>query len=88
VQTLALTIELPDELANSQPDVDALLQQAEARAREALLVKLYDLGQITTGRAARILDISRREFLDLLGQYGVSEFDENMDIATEARRGF
>jgi predicted HTH domain antitoxin len=40
--------------------------------------------KISSGRAAELLSISRREFLDLLGRYGVSEFDETMDVAAEA----
>ncbi len=52
-------------------------------ARESLLVGLYDLGKISSGRAAEVLGISRREFLDLLGHYRVSEFDEEMDVEQE-----
>jgi predicted HTH domain antitoxin len=59
--------------------------ELEALAREALLVRLYDLGKISSGRAAELLGISRREFLDLLSQYNVSEFDESLDVAAEAR---
>ena len=87
MQTLDLQIELPDELLASATDIETLAHQAETRAREALLVKLYDLGRVSTGRAAKILGISRRDFLDLLGQHGVSEFDEDMDIMEESRRG-
>ncbi len=76
-----LQIDLPDELV-------AVLNETDVQAiREAALVKLYDLGRISSGKASRILGISRREFLDLLGRYGVSEFDESMDVAAEARIG-
>gem|GEM_PF-162439 len=56
-------------------------------AQEAFLVRLYDLGQISSGRAAEILRISRREFLDILNKYGVSLFDEEVDLEVEARCG-
>lgn len=75
-----LRIELPDDALDGMSE-----EQAQAVAREALLVKLYDLGMISTGRAAEILGISRRVFLDLLGEYGVSEFDEEMELAEEMR---
>ncbi len=76
-----LQIDLPDELV-------AVLNETDVQAvREAALVKLYDLRRISSGKAARILGISRREFLDVLGRYGVSEFDESMDVAAEARIG-
>lgn len=75
-----LHIELPDDALDGMSE-----EQAQAVAREALLVKLYDLGVISTGRASEILGISRRAFLDLLGEYGVSLFDESMDLAEELR---
>ena len=75
-----LSIELPDEL------VAALgAEKAQALAREALLVKLYDLGDISSGRAAHILGITRRAFLDLLGRYNVSIFDDTMNLEEEMR---
>lgn len=75
-----LRIELPDDALDGMSE-----EQAQVVAREALLVKLYDLGVISTGRASEILGISRRAFLDLLGQYNVSLFDESMDLAEEMR---
>jgi predicted HTH domain antitoxin len=59
----------------------------EALAREALVVRLFALSDISAGYAAELLDISRREFLDLAGQYNVSTFDDTMDIAREAAYG-
>ncbi len=76
-----LQLELPDELVASLSSGDV------AAVREAALVKLYDLGRISSGKAARLSGISRRAFLDLLGRYGVSEFDETMDVAAEASIG-
>jgi predicted HTH domain antitoxin len=76
-----LQIEYPTELLAHKAKAEL-----EHLAREALMVRLYDLGEISSGRAAEILGISRREFLDVLGRYNVSEFDESMDIEAEARR--
>lgn len=53
-------------------------------AREALVVRLYALGDLSSGEGAELLGISRREFLDLLGRYNVSIFDETMDVRKEA----
>lgn len=77
-----LQLELPDELVSSLSSGDV------AAVREAALVKLYDLGRISSGKAARLLGMSRRAFIDLLGRYGVSEFDETMDVAAEASIGY
>lgn len=74
--------DLPDDVLDAVGE-----EQAGTLAREALLVKLYDLGEISTGKAAEILGISRREFLDVLGRYGVSEYDDTLNVADEARRG-
>lgn len=78
----ALQIELPDELVSSVGE-----DKARSLAREALLVRLYRLGEVSTGRVAEILGITRREFLDVLGAYGVTEFDDTIDLLDEASRG-
>lgn len=49
-------------------------------------MRLYDLGEISSGQAAAILGIARREFLDLLGAYHVSIFDEDVDLVAELQR--
>ena len=69
-----LQVAYPEELLR-------LVDQAELEqlAREALLVKLYDLGKVSPGRAARILGTTRREFLDVLGRYGVSTLDAGIE---------
>ena len=78
-----IQIDYPEELLDP---TDQTAESLEALAREALLVRLYDLGKLSSGKAAELLGISRREFLDLLGTYNVSEFDETMDVAAEAQR--
>jgi predicted HTH domain antitoxin len=81
MKTLELAV--PDELYVAMDE-----NEIRALAQEALLVRLYELGRIGSGRAAQLLGISRREFLvDLLGRYGVSHFDENIDLTAEAARG-
>jgi predicted HTH domain antitoxin len=79
-----LVIEFPDEILKTPGHTKDVLEKL---AQEALLVRLYDLGLISSGRAAELLHVSRRAFLDLLGQYGVSAFDEQLDLDAEAGRG-
>jgi predicted HTH domain antitoxin len=79
---LTLNIQLPDELLTSRDK-----GQLEALAREALIVRLYELGELSSGEGAELLGISRREFLDLVGRYGVSIFDDAIDVQKEARYG-
>jgi predicted HTH domain antitoxin len=55
-------------------------------AHEALFVRLNEQGLLSSGRAAQLLGLSPMDFLDLLGRYRVSYFDESADLAAEVRR--
>jgi predicted HTH domain antitoxin len=79
-----LEVECPEELLAAPGLTRADLARL---AQEAFLVRLYHLGEISSGRAAQVLHLSRREFIDLLSRYGVSVFDEQADVEAEARRG-
>jgi len=57
---MKLIMEFPDELNLREDEV-----------KMAALAKLYELGKISSGKAAKLLGISRVEFLDLLGKYKV-----------------
>jgi predicted HTH domain antitoxin len=75
---MGLRLQVPESLAGQ--DVHRL----ERLALESLIVRLYALGELSSGEGANLLGISRREFLDLLGLYNVSIFDDATDIAKEA----
>lgn len=75
-----LHITLPDDLAQALGQSEAALSHL---AYEAMAIRLYALGAISAGKVAELLDISRREALDLIGHYGLSVFDETMDITEE-----
>jgi predicted HTH domain antitoxin len=79
--TMQLRLQVPEQLT------DKSQQQLEALAFEALVVRLYTLGELSSGEGAKLLDLSRREFLDLLGQYNVSLFDDEIDLKKEADYG-
>ena len=57
---MKVVVEVPDELKLKEDEV-----------KIAALAKLYELGKISSGKAAKLLGISRVEFLDLLGKYNV-----------------
>ena len=47
-------------------------------SRELLIlaaVKLFELGKLSSGRAAQLAQVSRVEFLTLIGRYQVSPFN-------------
>jgi len=83
----APSIEYPSEI------LWALQQEPEEFAKEArllLAVKLYEVGRLTTGLAAKLAGVPRLTFFFLLGQYGLSPFGEEpeeleQDLA-DARR--
>lgn len=60
-------------------------EQVQRLAREAFYVRLYQEGKISSGRAGALLGLSRSDFLDLLGRYNVSFFDESTDLAEDLR---
>lgn len=71
-----LTIHLPRELAWHLQMQD---QAFEQEFKHLALVKLYEMGRISSGLAARTLGISRVAFLDLLAHYQVSIFNDTDD---------
>ena len=72
---------------------DLLLSLKESKdqfvqdARFFLAVKLYELGKISSGKAAGLAGLERVQFILRLGQYQVSPFQVSMDeIIEEAGR--
>ena len=66
-----LTIRYPDDLLLSLKETP---EEFEAEARLLLAVKLYELGRVSSGRAARIAGLSRVRFLLALERFGLSPF--------------
>ena len=61
-----LTINLPD-------TVD------EKDVKMQLAAQLFDKGILSSGQAADLVGISKREFLEYVGKYGVSIFGESVE---------
>jgi predicted HTH domain antitoxin len=78
------------QIAISYPEAlaDSLKMQNEEFAQEIKvisLVKLYELGKISSGMAAKVLDISRVAFLDILGAHHVSYFAADDELKSDFR---
>ena len=75
-----IVVELPDQAA----DVD------EKEVRMIVAAKLFEQGKLSSGRAAEIVGISKREFIETVGRYGVSIFGtrpEELELELENARG-
>ena len=63
---------------------------AEHKAREAFVLELLRQGDISAGRAARLLNISRWDLSDLMSEAGISPFDDSLTteaLDAEVKRG-
>jgi predicted HTH domain antitoxin len=67
-----VTFSIPDEILlalRSTPDAIA------SRIRLAASVKLYEMGQLSSGAAAQLAGVPKPYFLSRLADYGVNTFD-------------
>ena len=58
-------------------------QEFKSKMKELSLIKLYELGKISSGLAAKLLNISRVDFIDLLEDYNVSYFHKGLENEIE-----
>lgn len=54
-------------------------EEFEKEGRFLLALKLYELGKLSSGNAAKLAGISRKEFLLNCGKYKVSIFSDDID---------
>lgn len=59
------TVELPPQCSTG-----------EKEAKMILAAGLYERGELTSGQAAALVGITKREFIETVGQYGVSVFGQ------------
>ena len=55
--------------------IDLPVSLSPDEARLLLAVKLYELGKVSLGQAAKIAELSKRTFLELLGRYNAPVFN-------------
>lgn len=67
-----IQIELPDDVLLSLKETPEGLSKI---IRMAAAAKLYELGKLSSGRAADLAGLPRVSFLQTLAQYGVSIFE-------------
>lgn len=80
----AVVIDVPEEVLLAEK-TDAVSFARELKVLAA--VKLYELGRLSSGRAAELAGMSRVEFLLELGRYKATPFEaEVSDLEADARR--
>ncbi len=67
-----IQLEIPDEVMISLKETP---QSMIREVRMSAAVKLFELGKLSSGRAAQLAGLSRIGFLAILGQYQVSFFN-------------
>lgn len=53
------------------------LKQNDDELKMLIAAKLYEDGALTSGQAAEVAGVSKREFIERLGKYGVSLFSDS-----------
>lgn len=64
-----IKIEYPESLANT---LRLSGKDFESEMKISSLIKLFELGKVSSGVAAKVLGLSRLDFLELLAKYNVS----------------
>lgn len=67
-----LKIPYPDDLPKALGETP---EEFERELKFLVAAKLYELGRISSGRAAELAGVSRVEFLNRLGRYRISVFN-------------
>ncbi|MDY7004058.1 MAG: UPF0175 family protein [Cyanobacteriota bacterium] len=55
-------------------------KKALQKAKEGYVMALLEVGEISSGRAAQILGISRIKIIEMMNKWGISIFDEEQDL--------
>jgi predicted HTH domain antitoxin len=71
MSTFTVEVELPDALR----ELGFAEEEVRREVPMLLVLKRFREGRISSGKAARILGITRREFLDRLGREGIPIYD-------------
>jgi hypothetical protein len=69
-----------DEQLESMQLSEAVRQKALQKAKGGYVMTLLEVGEITSGRAGKILGISRLEVIEMMKKWGISLFDDSQTL--------
>ena len=71
-----LTVRYPDDLASA---VQVTAAELEAQILLMAALKMFELGKLSSGKAAELAGLSRVEFFEMCGRYRVPVFNYTAD---------
>jgi predicted HTH domain antitoxin len=71
MQTITLEVELPREILSFGMSKEQISREVE----KWLILSLFRSGRVSSGKAAQLMGISRRDVLELLDAEGIAYFD-------------
>jgi predicted HTH domain antitoxin len=77
--TRSLTVDLPEEVV----ELLGSREDGSAAVRQALVLDLLRNGEVSQGRAARLLGITHRDILDLMARYCIPSGPETVEELRE-----
>ena len=75
---MALTIS-DEGLENIQLSTE-IREKALQKAKEGYVMALLEVGEISSGRAAQILGVSRMKMIEMMNQWGISIFESEQNL--------
>jgi predicted HTH domain antitoxin len=75
---MALTI--LDEQLESIKLSDEVREKALQKAKEGYVMTLLEMGEISSGRAGKILGVSRLEVIEMMNKWNISIFDDSQSL--------
>ncbi|MCB0195404.1 MAG: UPF0175 family protein [Anaerolineae bacterium] len=71
---------------NFELAVQTTAEELEAQIRLMAALKMFELGKLSSGKAAELAGLSRAEFFEMCGRYKVSLYNyDTDDIETELK---
>jgi predicted HTH domain antitoxin len=71
---------IADDFLNNLKVPASVRVKASKKAKEGYVMALVEAGEISSGRAGKILGVSRLEILKMMGKWGISVFDDSQNL--------